>query len=74
MQAVMASDFAITRLVQGSRTCMQSWPRTGSPRQEGMQAEMASDFAMVSPRQEGMQAVMASDFAITRLVLGRKAN
>ena len=46
MQAVMASDFAITRLVQGSRTCMQSWPRTGSPRQEGMQAVMASDFAI----------------------------
>ena len=26
---------------------MQSWPRTGSPRQEGMQAEMASDFAII---------------------------
>ena len=45
MQAVLALDFAITRLVLGSRTCMQSWPRTGSPRPEGMQAEMASDFA-----------------------------
>ncbi len=43
--------------------------------QEGMQAVMASDFAITRfdsplppppPGQEGMQAVMASDFAITR--------